>query len=57
MIVVFGGNGQLGRELARAAAQRWIRMETLAHVEVDIANSFAVASVPRRGFSGEKVCT
>ena len=48
MIVVFGGNGQLGRELTRAAAQRGTRMETLSHVEVDIANSFAVASVLSR---------
>lgn len=43
MIVMFGGNGQLGRELARAAAQRAIPMETLSHVEVDIADSSAVA--------------
>jgi dTDP-4-dehydrorhamnose reductase len=48
VIVVFGGTGQLGRELARAAAQRAIPMETLSHVEVDIANSFAVASALSR---------
>ena len=48
MILVFGGNGQLGRELARAAALQAIPMETLSHVEVDIANSAAVASVLSR---------
>ena len=46
MTVVFGGNGQLGRELARAV-QRGIPMETLS-VEVDIANSSAVASALSR---------
>jgi dTDP-4-dehydrorhamnose reductase len=48
VIVVFGGNGQLGRELARAAAQQATRMEALSHVEVDIAESSAVASVLSR---------
>lgn len=48
MIVVFGGNGQLGRELARAATLRAIPMEALSHVEVDIAQSAAVASVLAR---------
>ena len=48
MIVVFGGNGQLGRELARAGRQRALPMETLSHVEVDIASSSAVASALSR---------
>jgi dTDP-4-dehydrorhamnose reductase len=47
VIVVFG-NGQLGRELARAAALQATPMETLTHVEVDIAKSAAVASVLSR---------
>ena len=46
MIVVFGGNCQLGRELARRATLQSIPMATLAHTEVDIAKSSAVASVP-----------
>jgi len=45
VIVVFGGNGQLGRELARAAALRAIPLTTLSHADVDIAKSSAVASV------------
>lgn len=48
MILVFGGNGQLGQELARAAARQRCPIETLSHVEVDIANSAAVASVLSR---------
>jgi dTDP-4-dehydrorhamnose reductase len=48
VIVVFGGNGQLGRELARAAALRSIPMVTLAQTEVDIAENAAVASVLSR---------
>ena len=37
MILVFGGNGQLGQELARAAALQAIPIATLSHAEVDIA--------------------
>ena len=48
MIVVFGGNGQLGQELARAAAQRAIPMATSPEVDVDIANSSAVATILSR---------
>ena len=45
MILVFGGNGQLGQELARAAALKTIPLETLSQSEVDIAEGAAVASV------------
>lgn len=48
MILVFGGNGQLGRELARAAAWLAIPMKTLSHAEVDIADAFAVATALSR---------
>jgi dTDP-4-dehydrorhamnose reductase len=43
VIVVFGGNGQLGRELSRAAASRAIALHALSHAEADIAESAAVA--------------
>jgi dTDP-4-dehydrorhamnose reductase len=43
VIVVFGGNGQLGRELSRAAASRAIALHALSHAEADIADSAAVA--------------
>jgi hypothetical protein len=45
MIVVFGGNWQPSRELARRAELQSIPMATLAHTEVDIAKNSAVASV------------
>jgi dTDP-4-dehydrorhamnose reductase len=48
VIVVFGGNGQLGRELARAAALQSIPIATPAQTEVDIAENAAVASVLSR---------
>ncbi len=48
MIVVFGGDGQLGRELLRAAAQRDIALAAFAHGEVDIAESAAVAAALAR---------
>lgn len=44
MILIFGGNGQLGQELARAAARQSIPMKTLSHGEADIANPAAVAA-------------
>lgn len=44
MIVVFGGNGQLGQELTRAAALRGIFMHALSHAEADIADGAAVTS-------------
>jgi len=43
MIVVFGGNGQLGQELTRAAASRVITLQALTHAEADITDSAAVA--------------
>lgn len=45
VIVVFGRNCQLSRELARRAALQSIPTSTLAHAEVDIAKSSVVASV------------
>ena len=48
MILVFGGNGQLGQELARTAALQSIPMKTLSHGEADIANSAAVADALSR---------
>lgn len=48
MIVVFGGNGQLGQELAHVAALQAAPMETLSHREVDILERSAVASVLAR---------
>jgi dTDP-4-dehydrorhamnose reductase len=44
VILVFGGNGQLGQELTRLAAARGIAMHALAHGEADIADSGAVAT-------------
>ena len=43
MILVFGGNGQLGQELSRAAATRTVALHALSHAEADIADSAAVA--------------
>lgn len=48
MIVVFGGNGQLGRELSRAAALRAIALHGLARAEADISDSGAVAAALAR---------
>jgi dTDP-4-dehydrorhamnose reductase len=42
MILVFGGNGQLGQELARAAAASGISLKALPRSEVDIADQAAV---------------
>ena len=44
MILVFGGHGQLGRELTRAAAARAIVLRALSHAEADIADASAVAT-------------
>ena len=38
VILVFGGNGQLGQELTRLAAARGIPMHALSHAEADIAD-------------------
>jgi dTDP-4-dehydrorhamnose reductase len=48
VILVFGGNGQLGRELTRAAVSRDIAMRALSHTEADIAEGAAVASALAR---------
>ncbi len=48
MILVFGGNGQLGQELKREAASRAISMRTLSRADADIADSAAVASALSR---------
>ena len=44
MILVFGGNGQLGQELSRAAAARATVLRALSHAEADIADASAVAT-------------
>jgi dTDP-4-dehydrorhamnose reductase len=49
VIVVFGGNCQLGRGLARRATLQSIPMATLAHTEVDIAKSSAVSPQSKSG--------
>lgn len=48
MIVVFGGNGQLGRELTRAAAARATALHALSHAQADIADGAAVAAALAR---------
>lgn len=48
MILVFGGNGQLGRELLRAAAERDCALQALARTEADIADAAAVAAALER---------
>lgn len=44
MILVFGGNGQLGQELNRAAGVRAVALHALSRAEADIADSSAVAT-------------
>ena len=48
MILVFGGNGQLGRELFRAAAERHVALQALTRAEADIADAAAVAAALKR---------
>jgi dTDP-4-dehydrorhamnose reductase len=48
VILVFGRDGQLGRELARAAAMRAIPLHALSHAEGDIADATAVAAALSR---------
>ena len=48
MILVFGGNGQLGQELTRFAAARDLPMHALPHGEADIADSSVVAAALAR---------
>ena len=42
MILVFGGNGQLGRELTRASAARQIPLTALSRAQADISDRTAV---------------
>jgi dTDP-4-dehydrorhamnose reductase len=48
VILVFGGNGQLGRELSHAAALRGMPIETPSRNEVDIVDTAAVAEALSR---------
>ena len=48
MILVFGGNGQLGQELSRAATTRAIALRALARADADIADAAAVAAALTR---------
>ena len=48
MILVFGGNGQLGRELVNAAAERHMTLQALPRTEADIADAAAVAAAFKR---------
>jgi dTDP-4-dehydrorhamnose reductase len=48
VILVFGGNGQLGRELSRAAGMRAVALHALSHSEADISDSAAVAGAIAR---------
>jgi dTDP-4-dehydrorhamnose reductase len=48
VILVFGGNGQLGQELARAAGLGGIPIKTLSHNEVDIVQNSAVVEALSR---------
>ncbi len=49
VILLFGGNGQLGRELTRAAAARAITMRTLSHADADISDGSAVKAALAQG--------
>jgi dTDP-4-dehydrorhamnose reductase len=44
VILVFGGNGQLGQELARLTARREIALTALTHAQTDIGDRTAVAA-------------
>jgi dTDP-4-dehydrorhamnose reductase len=48
VIVVFGGAGQLGRELFRAAAARKVALQALTRAEADIADAAGVAAALTR---------
>lgn len=48
MILVFGGTGQLGRELVRAAATRGVALQAASRVQTDIADAAAVAAALAR---------
>src|SRR5262245_15007430 len=44
VILVFGGGGQLGQELARMAKSRAISLTALTHAQADVPNAGNVAS-------------
>src|SRR5690242_19420916 len=48
VILVFGGKGQLGRELDREAAERHVPLQALTRAEADIADAAAVATALKR---------
>jgi dTDP-4-dehydrorhamnose reductase len=48
VILAFGGTGQLGRELVRAATARQVALRALPRAEADIADAVAVAAALRR---------
>lgn len=48
MILVFGGNGQLGRELFRVAAERRMALQALTRTDADIADAATVAAALER---------
>jgi dTDP-4-dehydrorhamnose reductase len=48
VILVFGGTGQLGRELIRAAAARHVALQAASRAEADIADATAVAKAIER---------
>ncbi|MGH6671382.1 MAG: dTDP-4-dehydrorhamnose reductase [Xanthobacteraceae bacterium] len=48
MILVFGGNGQLGRQLSRAAGLRALALHALPHADADISDDAAVAAAMAR---------
>jgi dTDP-4-dehydrorhamnose reductase len=48
VILVFGGNGQLGHQLTRLAGARGIPMHALSHDEADIADSGVVTAALER---------
>ena len=48
MILLFGANGQLGRELTRGSAARAVPLVALSHAEADIADEAAVRATISR---------
>jgi dTDP-4-dehydrorhamnose reductase len=48
VIIVFGGTGQLGRELVRAAGARGVMLQAALRAQVDIADAAAVAAALKR---------
>jgi dTDP-4-dehydrorhamnose reductase len=48
VILLFGGNGQLGRELVRAGAANAVKLVAVSHAETDIADEAGVCAVISR---------